>query len=80
MTVNLGRRLFSQVMVFVPRTGFDRIVARHGGDVRVRSLRCSEQFRVMAFAQMTYRETCTTSRRVSGRNLRGYAAWGCAKR
>src|SRR6516162_7201287 len=44
-------------MDFVPWTSFDRIVARCGGDVRVRSLRCSEQFRIMAFAQMTYRES-----------------------
>jgi len=54
--VNVGRTLFSQVMDFVPWTSFDRIVARYGGDVRVRSLRCGEQFRIMAFAQMTYRE------------------------
>src|SRR5713101_9998998 len=44
-------------MDFVPWTSFDRIVARYGGDVRVRSLRCGEQFRIMAFAQMTYRES-----------------------
>ena len=44
-------------MDFVPWTSFERIVLRYGGDVRVRSLRCSEQFRVMAFAQMTYRES-----------------------
>jgi len=55
--VNIGRTLFAQVMDFVPWTSFERIVARYGGDVRVRSLRCSEQFRVMAFAQMTYRES-----------------------
>ena len=55
--MNLGRTLFSQVMDFVPWTSFDRIVSRHGGDVRVRKLRCNEQFRVMAFAQMTYRES-----------------------
>ena len=55
--MNLGRTLFSQVMDFVPWTSFDRIVARYGGDARVRKLRCSEQFRVMAFAQMTYRES-----------------------
>lgn len=55
--MNFGRTLFSQVMDFVPWTSFERIVARYGGDVRVRSLRCSEQFRVMAFAQMTYRES-----------------------
>lgn len=55
--MNIGRTLFAQVMDFVPWTSFDRIVARYGGDVRVRNLRCSEQFRVMAFAQMTYRES-----------------------
>src|SRR4051794_16094113 len=55
--VHLGRMLFSQVMDFVPWTSFDRIVTRYGGDVRVSSLRCSEQFRVMAFTQMTYRES-----------------------
>jgi hypothetical protein len=49
--------LFSQVMDFVPWASFERIVARYGGDVRVRRLRCGEQFRIMAFAQMTYRES-----------------------
>ncbi len=44
-------------MDFVPWTSFDRIVTKYGGDVRVRSLRCTEQFRIMAFAQMTYRES-----------------------
>ena len=52
-----GRPLFSQVMDFVPWTSFDRIVSKYKGDVRVRTLRCSEQFRVLAFAQMTYRES-----------------------
>src|SRR5674476_1069928 len=52
-----GRTLFSQVMDFVPWTSFDRIVRKYGGDVRVRTLRCTEHFRVMAFAQVTYRES-----------------------
>ena len=55
--MNVGRTLFSQVMEFVPWTSFDRIVARYGGDVRVRTLRCTEHFRIMAFAQITYRES-----------------------
>jgi hypothetical protein len=55
--VNTGRTLFAQVMDFVPWTSFERIVARYDGDLRVRKFRCSEQFRVMAFAQMTYRES-----------------------
>ena len=55
--MNAGRTLFAQVMNFVPWSSFERIVAGYGGDLRVRKFRCSEQFRVMAFAQMTYRES-----------------------
>jgi len=55
--MNLGKTLFAQIMEFVPWTSFMRIVARHGGDSRVRSLSCAEQFRAMAFAQLTYRES-----------------------
>ena len=52
-----GRTLFSQVMDFISWTSFDRIVAKYRGDVGVRTLRCTEHFRVMAFAQITYRES-----------------------
>jgi len=55
--MNMGSTLFAQIMEFVPWTSFARIVARHGGDTRVRSLSCTEQFRAMAFAQLTYRES-----------------------
>ena len=55
--MNTGRTLFSQVMDFVPWTSFDRLVAKYEGDLRIRTLRCTEQFRIMAFAQMTYRES-----------------------
>jgi Domain of unknown function (DUF4372) len=44
-------------MDFVPWTSFERLVTKYGGDVRVRTLRCTEQFRAMAFAQMTYRDS-----------------------
>ena len=52
-----GRTLFSQVMDFISWTSFDHIVAKYRGDVGVRTLRCTEHFRVMAFAQITYRES-----------------------
>src|SRR6195256_2173140 len=52
-----GRTLFSQVIDFVPWTSFDRIVVKYGGDIGVRTLRCTEHFRIMAFAQITYRES-----------------------
>ena len=55
--MNQGKTLFAQLMEFVPWTSFARIVARYGGDSRVRSLSCTEQFRAMAFAQLTYRES-----------------------
>jgi hypothetical protein len=52
-----GKTLFAQLMDFLPWTSFERIVQRYGGDHRVRTLKCAEQFRVMAFAQLTYRES-----------------------
>ena len=55
--MNFGRTLFSQIMDFVPWTSFDRLVTKYGGDVRVRKFRCTEQFRAMAFAQLTFRES-----------------------
>ena len=55
--MNLGKTLFAQIMEFVPWTSFARIVERYGGDSGVRSLSCTEQFRAMAFAQLTYRES-----------------------
>ena len=53
----VGKTLFAQIMDFVPWTSFGRIVARYGGDRRVRTLNCAEQFRVLAFAQLTWRES-----------------------
>ncbi len=55
--MNFGETLFAQLMEFVPWTSFARIVTRHGGDSGVRNLSCTEQFRAMAFAQLTYRES-----------------------
>jgi Domain of unknown function (DUF4372)/Transposase DDE domain len=52
-----GKTLFAQVMDFLPWSSFHRIVERYGGDYRMRSLSCAEQFRVLAFAQLTYRES-----------------------
>jgi hypothetical protein len=55
--MNLGKTLFAQLMDFLPWKTFHRIAERYGGDHRVRSLSCAEQWRVMAFAQLTYRES-----------------------
>jgi Domain of unknown function (DUF4372) len=55
--VNSGKTLFAQLMDFLPWSTFTRIVSRYGGDWRVRTLSCAEQYRAMAFAQLTYRES-----------------------
>ena len=53
----IGKTLFAQVMDFLPWKTFHRIVDRHDGDRYVKSMTCADQFRVMAFAQLTYRES-----------------------
>ena len=55
--MNVGKTLFAQVMEYVPWKTFGRIVGRHGGDAGVRTLNCADVFRVMAFAQLTWRES-----------------------
>jgi hypothetical protein len=55
--MNVGKTLFAQVMEFVPWKTFGRIIERHGGDAGVRTLGCADLFRVMAFAQLTWRES-----------------------
>jgi hypothetical protein len=55
--MNTGSAVFAQVISRVHREQFNRCVTRHGGDRWVRSFSCGDQFRSMAFAQMTYRES-----------------------
>ena len=55
--MNLGKTLFTQLMDFLPWKTFHRIVDRHNGDRYVKCMTCADQFRVMAFAQLTYRES-----------------------
>ena len=53
----LGKTLFAQIMDFLPWKTFHRIVKRYDGDCRIRTLSCAEHFRILAFAQLTYRES-----------------------
>ena len=55
--MNTGKTLFAQLMDFLPWKTFHRIVTRFDGDYRIRALPCSEHFRILAFAQLTYRES-----------------------
>ena len=55
--MNTGKTLFAQLMDFLPWSTFDRIVARYNGNRAVRTFPCAAQYQVMAFAQITYRES-----------------------
>ena len=55
--MNTGKTLFAQIMDYLPWTTFARHVALYGGDRYAKSLTCAEQYRAMAFAQMTGRES-----------------------
>jgi len=51
-----GKLVFSQVIDHLPMHTFRRCVIRYGGNHRVRSFSCLDQYLCMAFAQLTYRE------------------------
>jgi transposase len=49
--------IFSQIMEHLPWWKFQRLVKEYQGDYKVQSFRCSDHFKVMAFAQLTYRDS-----------------------
>ena len=55
--MNLGKTLFAQIMEFIPWEIFSRIIDRYDGDAGVRTLNCADIFRLMAFSQLTWRES-----------------------
>jgi hypothetical protein len=55
--MNEGRTVFSQLLDCLPKHEFNKCVQRYRGNFRVRKLACYEQFLVMAFAQLTWRES-----------------------
>ena len=66
-----GRIVFAQVMDVLPMHEFRKCVRRYGGERRVRTFSCLDQFLCMAFAQLTYRQSLqdivTCLRAVSGK-------------
>ena len=52
-----GKIVFSQLMDHLPQHSFRRCVERYGGDRAVKGFTCQDQFRCMAFAQLTYRDS-----------------------
>ena len=55
--MNVGKTVFAQMMEFVPWKTFGRIIERYKGDAGVRTLSCADLFRVLTFAQLTWRES-----------------------
>ena len=52
-----GKLIFSQVMDHLPMHTFRRCVCRYQGERYVKRFRCFDQYFVMAFAQLTHRES-----------------------
>ena len=73
------RFVFSQIMEHLPWSVFDQCVTRYDGDKYVKAFTCSDQYRCMAFAQLTYRtslrdiETClrTQATKLNHMGIRG---------
>ncbi len=55
--MNQGQTVFSQIMNYIPKQSFRKCVNKYNGNYKVRSFSCWEQFLVMSFAQLTYRES-----------------------
>jgi transposase len=67
-----GSTIFTQIMNLLPWRPFQTCVTRYQGDYKVKTFKCAEHFRVMAFAQLTYRESLRdieTCLRVMGSRL-----------
>lgn len=70
--MHAGQLVFAQLMAFLSRYEFAQCVQRYHGNRRVRQFRCWDQFLVMAFAQLTFRESLRdieTCLRAMPRNL-----------
>ncbi len=45
-----GKFVFSQLISYLPKDEFNRCVMKHGGNCKVKSFSCWDQFLCMAFA------------------------------
>ena len=55
--MNHGKYVFAQIMDRLPWRRFQTCVDRYHGDHNIQTFKCCDYFRVMAFAQLTYRES-----------------------
>ena len=52
-----GKIVFAQLMEHLPLHTLRRCIERFGGDRSVKGFSCQDQFRCIAFAQLTYRDS-----------------------
>jgi hypothetical protein len=52
-----GKLVFAQLTSHLPLSTFRRCVTAYGGEHKIKSFSCLEQFLCLAFAQLTYRES-----------------------
>jgi hypothetical protein len=52
-----GKLVFAQLMDFLPAHTLRRCIQRYQGHHKVKAFSCTDQYRCMAFAQLTYRES-----------------------
>jgi len=55
--MNTGKAVLTQIMDFVSKYEFGKSVDKYNGNYKVRTFTCWEQFIVMSFAQLTFRES-----------------------
>lgn len=55
--MHTGQFVFSQLLEFLPRWHLRECIRRHRGNHRIKTFSCFDQFLVMAFAQLTFRQS-----------------------
>lgn len=55
--MNIGTSIFAQLVTYIPRAKFKRIVRKYRGESGVRTFSCWDQLLCMFFAQLTYRDS-----------------------
>ncbi len=55
--MNIGRSLLTQIVTYLPKYQFDKIIEKYNGNYKAQSFSCWEQYVCMVFAQLTYRES-----------------------
>ena len=55
--MNKGKTLLAQVLDFVPKYEFDKLVEKYQGNYKAQEFSCWEQYVCMVFAQLTQRES-----------------------